>query len=75
MNGGFYGGFRLVVMPRFDPAAVLEAFAREQVGCWIGVPTMYWSLLQHARATKTDLSGAAAPPRVCVSAARRCRWN
>ena len=67
MNSGFYGGFRLVLMPRFDPAAVLEAFAREQVGCWIGVPTMYWSLLQHARATKTDLSGAAASLRVCVS--------
>ena len=67
MNAGLYGGFRLVLMPRFDPAAVLEAFAREQVGCWIGVPTMYWSLLQHARQTQADVSRAAASLRVCVS--------
>ena len=67
MNAGLYGGFRLVLMPKFDPAAVLEAFAREQVGCWIGVPTMYWSLLQHARAANADVSRAAASLRVCVS--------
>ena len=67
MNAGFYGGFRLVLMPRFDAAAVLDAFTRERVGCWIGVPTMYWSLLQHARTTKADVSAAAASLRVCVS--------
>jgi long-chain acyl-CoA synthetase len=67
MNAGFYGGFRLVLMPRFDPAAVLDAFTREQVGLWIGVPTMYWSLLQHARASKADVSRAAASLRVCAS--------
>ena len=54
-------------MPRFDPAAVLEAFAREQVGLWIGVPTMYWALLEHARASGADVSGAAASLRVCAS--------
>ena len=67
MNAGFYGGFRLVLMPRFDAAAVLEAFTREQIGCWIGVPTMYWSLLQHVRGSNADVSGAAASLRVCVS--------
>ena len=67
MNAGFYGGFRLVLMPRFDAAAVLDAFTREQVGLWIGVPTMYWSLLQHARSTGTDVSRAAASLRVCAS--------
>ena len=67
MNAGFYGGFRLVLMPRFDPAAVLDAFTREQVGLWIGVPTMYWTLLQHARATDMDVSRAAASLRVCAS--------
>jgi long-chain acyl-CoA synthetase len=67
MNAGLYGGFRLVLLPRFDPAVVLDAFAREQVGLWIGVPTMYWSLLQHARSTGADASQAAASLRLCVS--------
>jgi long-chain acyl-CoA synthetase len=62
-----YGGFRLVLLPRFEPAAVLEIFAREQVGLWVGVPTMYWALLQHARAAGTDVSRAAASLRLCAS--------
>lgn len=67
MNAGLYGGFRLVLLPRFDPAAVLDAFERERVGLWIGVPTMYWALLQHARASGADVSRAAASLRLCVS--------
>jgi long-chain acyl-CoA synthetase len=67
MNAGLYGGMRLVLHPRFDPASVLESFAREQIGTWIAVPTMYWALLQHARSTGADLSSMAASLRVCVS--------
>ena len=67
MNAGLYGGFRLVLMPRFDPAAVLDAFIRERIGLWIGVPTMYWALLNHARTTGADVSTAAASLRLCVS--------
>jgi long-chain acyl-CoA synthetase len=67
MNAGLYGGMRLVLHPRFDAASVLESFAREQIGVWIGVPTMYWALLQHARAAGADLSSMAASLRVCVS--------
>ena len=67
MNAALYGGFRLVLLPRFDPKAVLEAFAREQVGLWIGVPTMYWALLDHARMSGADVSAAAASLRVCAS--------
>jgi long-chain acyl-CoA synthetase len=67
MNAGLYGGFRLVLAPRFDPAAVLDAFARERIGLWIGVPTMYWALLQHARQASADVSGAAASLRLCAS--------
>jgi long-chain acyl-CoA synthetase len=66
MNAALYGGYRLVLHARFDPAAVVDAFAREQVGLWIGVPTMYWSLLQHARAG-ADVGNAAASLRVCAS--------
>jgi long-chain acyl-CoA synthetase len=67
MNAGLYGGFRLVLMPRFDAAAVLEAFAREGVGLWVGVPTMYWALLQHARAGGAGMKAAAASLRLCAS--------
>ena len=67
MNAGLYGGFRLVLLPRFDPAAVLDAFARERIALWVGVPTMYWALLQHARQAGTDLSAAAASLRLCAS--------
>ena len=56
MNAGLYGGFRAVLMPRFDPASVIAAFKREQVGLWIGVPTMYWALLEHARLPGTDVT-------------------
>jgi long-chain acyl-CoA synthetase len=67
MNAGLYGGFRLVLLPRFDPAAVLDAFARERVGLWVGVPTMYWALLDHVRASGAGVSGAAASLRLCAS--------
>jgi long-chain acyl-CoA synthetase len=67
MNAGLYGGFRLVLLPRFEPAAVLDAFTREQVGLWVGVPTMYWALLKHARSIGADVSRAAASLRLCVS--------
>jgi long-chain acyl-CoA synthetase len=67
MNAGLYGGFRLVLLPRFDPAAVLDAFTREGIGLWVGVPTMYWTLLNHAKATGVDVSRAAASLRLCVS--------
>jgi long-chain acyl-CoA synthetase len=67
MNSGFAGGWALVLMPRFDPAAVLEAFAAERVNCWIAVPTMYWALLQHARQHQIDVAAAAASLRCVVS--------
>jgi long-chain acyl-CoA synthetase len=67
MNAGLYGGFRLVLQPRFEAAAVLETFRREQIGLWIGVPTMYWALLDHARVPGADVSGAAASLRLCAS--------
>jgi long-chain acyl-CoA synthetase len=67
MNAGLFGGFRLVLLPRFDPAAVLDAFAREGVGLWVAVPTMYWALLQHARTSGSDVAAAAASLRLCAS--------
>jgi long-chain acyl-CoA synthetase len=67
MNAGFYGGFRIVLLTRFDPAVVLETMRREKVGFWIGVPTMYWGLLQHVTAEHVDTGPVAVHLRLCVS--------
>jgi len=67
MNTGVAGGWTLVLLPRFDPAAVLAAFEREGVSCWVGVPTMYWALLQHARQHGLDVTAAARSLRCVVS--------
>lgn len=67
MNAGFAGGWRLVLLPRFDPAAVLRAFEEEAINCWVGVPTMYWMLLQHARQQQIDVARTARSLRCCVS--------
>lgn len=67
MNAGVAGGYRMVLLPRFDPAAVLQAFEHEKINCWVGVPTMYWALLHHAREHKIDTEKAAASLRLCVS--------
>jgi long-chain acyl-CoA synthetase len=66
-NAGLLGGFRLVLLPRFEPAVVLETMAREEVNIWIGVPTMYWTLLQHMAAEQKDPEPVARHLRLCVS--------
>ena len=67
MNAGVAGGYRMVLLPRFDAAAVLHVFEHEKINCWVGVPTMYWALLQHAREHNIDTQKAAASLRLCVS--------
>ncbi len=67
MNSGFYGGFRLVLLPRFDPAAVLKTIVDEGVGFWIGVPTMYWALLDYAASAQVDESAIGRHLRICIS--------
>ena len=67
MNAGVAGGWTVVLLPRFDAGAVLRAFEAEQVNCWVGVPTMYWALLQYARKEQIDVSKVAASLRCCVS--------
>jgi len=65
----FVGG-RHVMLPRFDPEAVLETIERERVTQMLLVPTMAVALLSSPSAQKRDLSsmrrikvgGAAAPP-------------
>src|SRR5688500_5314789 len=55
----FHLGGTLVLLPRFDPAALLAAMPAERITHWIGVPTMYWTLLKHAREQNIDVSTVA----------------
>ena len=67
MNAGIAGGHTLVLLPRFDPTAVIETMTTERITCWVAVPTMYWALLQHARTTGADIGAIASTLRVGVS--------
>ncbi|MEJ7699927.1 MAG: AMP-binding protein [Pyrinomonadaceae bacterium] len=49
MNVNLYAGNRVVLLPRFDPQATLEAMEKERVNFWVGVPTMYWALVEIRR--------------------------
>jgi long-chain acyl-CoA synthetase len=56
MNTNMYGGNRVVLLPKFDAKAALEAMEREKVNFWIGVPTMYWSILKYVEENDYDIS-------------------
>jgi acyl-CoA synthetase (AMP-forming)/AMP-acid ligase II len=45
-----------VVLPGFEPEAVLDAFERERITAFLGVPTMYQFLLRSPRLAERDLS-------------------
>ena len=73
-----FGG-TMSLVPRFDPAKVLEVIQRDRVTIFEGVPTMYISLLNHPDADRYDLSslrvaisgGAALPAEVLDDFERR----
>jgi long-chain acyl-CoA synthetase len=67
MNASLYGGMTIVLLPRFEPGAVLDAMIRERVNCWVGVPTMYWALLQYAKANQVDTEAIARHLRLACS--------
>jgi long-chain acyl-CoA synthetase len=56
---------KMVLLPRFEPASVLETIQRHKVTVFCGVPTMYAVLLANPELTKFDLTSI----RVCVSGA------
>ena len=60
-------GGTVVLLPRFEPASLLRVMESERITHWIGVPTMYWTLLNHARAEQLDVSAAATSLRLVVS--------
>jgi fatty-acyl-CoA synthase len=46
----------MVILPAFDPIAVMEAIERHRISCVMLVPTMIYALLDHPRFDKFDLS-------------------
>lgn len=67
MNTQIYGGNRIVLLPRFEEKATLEAMEKERVNFWVGVPTMYWALLKYVEENKVDVSSFAAHLKVTTS--------
>jgi long-chain acyl-CoA synthetase len=67
MNSNMYGGARCVLLPRFEPQAVLETMVREKVNFWVGVPTMYWALLKFVDEAGFDVSRVKESMKVCTS--------
>lgn len=67
-NGVLGSGGTIVLLPRFEPTAALEAMQANRVTLFAGVPTMYFALLHHPKADDYDLclkfcaSGGAAMP-------------
>ncbi|MBA3335600.1 MAG: long-chain fatty acid--CoA ligase [Acidobacteria bacterium] len=59
MNVNLYAGNRVVLLPRFEPRATLEAMEKECVNFWVGVPTMYWALLKYVEENNIDISRTA----------------
>jgi len=67
MSTNLYAGNRVVLLPRFEPQAVLKVFVKEKINFWTGVPTMYWSLLKHVRENKIDPKPIAESLSICAS--------
>ncbi len=67
MNAMALHGGTIVLVPRFEPGAVLEAMVREKANLYAGVPTMYWALLNHAKKTGFDTTAVAANLKLCTS--------
>ncbi len=56
---------KMVLLPRFKPAQVMQAIQRRKVTVFCGVPTMYQMLLESPELDKYDLTSI----RVCISGA------
>jgi len=56
MNTNMFAGNRNILLPRFDAGAALDAMEKEKVNFWVGVPTMYWAIIQYVKQTGRDVS-------------------
>lgn len=70
MMSCFAGGYKLVMMYKWNPERALELIEREKITQFVGVPTMSWDLLESPDFAHRDTSslasvgggGAPAPP-------------
>lgn len=67
MNSNIVGGNRIVLLPKFDPKTTIETMEREKVNFWVGVPTMYWALLNYVSETGYDTTTVSEYMKVCTS--------
>ncbi|MGH6952763.1 MAG: AMP-binding protein, partial [Alphaproteobacteria bacterium] len=63
MNTSIHIGAELVVLPRFEPGAVLRAIERRRVTLLTGVPAMFGALGAHRKLDRHDVSSV----KLCVS--------
>lgn len=63
MNAPIYAAGKIVMLPRFDPAATLNAIQKHKVTVFCGAPTMYAMLLAHPDLHKYNLTSV----RFCIS--------
>ncbi len=70
MLSAFAGGYKLVIMYKWDPGKALAHIEEERITTFVGVPTQSWDLLEHPGFGDHDTSslisvgggGAPAPP-------------
>lgn len=67
MCGSLYNGNKMVLIPRFDPHAVVEAMISEKITVFCGVPTMYWALLHGVEITEQQVQQIRENLRLCGS--------
>jgi len=66
LNAGVYRGMTNILLPRFDPEAVLGLMQKHEISFFAGVPTMYWGLLNYQN-EKFDLQAISEKLRICVA--------
>ncbi|MDG5786932.1 long-chain-fatty-acid--CoA ligase [Evansella sp. AB-P1] len=63
MNLSIRMGFKMIIMPKFEPKDILKAIETHKATLYPGAPTMYIGLLNHPNIKKHDLSSIKA----CIS--------
>ncbi len=80
MNTFFQAGARIILLPRFNAAELIEMIASEKPTVFIGVPNMYRALLDQPTLIDADLSslryclssGDAMPPDILTAFEKAC---
>ncbi|MDA4122269.1 MAG: long-chain fatty acid--CoA ligase [Thaumarchaeota archaeon] len=63
MNGPFYVGARIILLPRFDAETVMKTIEKYRVTSYCGVPAMYIAINNNPKQSKYDLRSV----RSCIS--------